>query len=89
MSEFFLAMFIALQVADVWTTDKALRLGKREMNPFLNYLFKHFDPIFAMVMVKLPAVWLLWKLDLYFLTAGACILYLWVVLNNLDVIEDK
>lgn len=85
----FLFIFIFLQIADIWTTKKALDMGKREVNPFLNKLFEKYDPVASMIAVKLPAVWLLWYIDAYFLTIASCAVYVWVVLNNWKVIEGK
>jgi len=85
----FLLLFIALQIADIWTTDKALAMGKREANPFLNWLFQRFDPVGTMVVMKVAATWLLWYADFYLITAGACALYVLVVINNWDVIKDQ
>jgi ABC-type transport system involved in Fe-S cluster assembly fused permease/ATPase subunit len=85
----FLVIFILLNVADIWTTDKALKMGKREANPLLNWLFQRFDPVGVMVVMKVAAAWLLWYADFYLITAGACALYLWVVINNWNVIEGE
>ena len=89
MNTAFLIIFILLQIADIWTTDKALALGKREANPLLNWLFQRFDHIGVMVVMKVAATWLLWYADLYLITAGVCALYVWVVVNNWKVIQDK
>ena len=83
----FLIIFIGLQIADIWSTDKALRLGKREANPLLNWLFQRFDPIGVMVAMKLVAAWLLWYADVYVVTGLLCAFYLWVVDNNIRVIR--
>ena len=88
MNEIFTVIFVALQIADIWTTNEGLKLGAREVNPLLAKLFLRFEPVPTMVAVKLPSVILLWWVDLYMITAGCCALYLWVVLNNLDVIKD-
>ena len=85
----FLILFMLLQIADIWTTDKALAMGKREANPLLNWLFQRFDPVGVMVVMKVAAAWLLWYADLYFVTAGVCALYVWVVLNNWKVIKGE
>ena len=89
MNTAFLILFILLNSADVWTTLKALKMGKREANPVLNHLFQRFDPLGVMVAFKVAAAWLLWYVDVYFITAGACALYVWVVVNNWKVIEGK
>ena len=89
MNTAFLILFMLLQIADIWTTDKALAMGKREANPLLNWLFQRFDPVGTMVVMKVAATWLLWYADFYLITAGACALYVWVVINNWKVIEGK
>jgi hypothetical protein len=83
----FLLIFLALQVLDIWTTLKALKLGGREVNPVLAKLFEKFDPLATMVMVKLAGVWALWYVDLYVLTGIMCAVYLWVVDRNLAVVK--
>ncbi len=85
MNTTFLLLFIALQIADIWTTLRALELGHREVNPILAKLFLRFEPLAVMVALKLPAVWLLSYLDSYLLTMAACAVYMWVVLNNWNV----
>ena len=88
MNTAFLIVFILLQIADIWTTDKALKLGKREANPFLARLFEYFNPVKVMVLVKSVAVILLWYVGFWFLTAAVCLMYLWVVDNNRRVIQS-
>lgn len=87
MNTAFLVIFILLQIADVWTTLRALELGAREMNPLLNWMFKHVDPLAAMVLVKVVGLWALWYVNSYLLTMACCVVYLWVVLNNWKVIR--
>jgi hypothetical protein len=89
MNTVFVLIFVVLQIADIWTTDKALKMGKREINPLLAKLFASYPPVPTMVVAKLPAVVLLYVADLYPVTVGACALYVWVVLNNWQVIEGK
>jgi len=88
MNTVFLVIFVVLQVADVWTTHKALQMGKREANPFLARLFEYFNPIKVMVLVKSVAVILLWYVGFWFLTAALCVMYLWVVDNKRRVIQS-
>jgi hypothetical protein len=85
----FLLIFFLLQIADIWTTDRALKMGKREANPLLNWLFQRFDPVGTMVVMKVAATWLLWYADMYPITIGACALYVWVVIRDWKVIQDK
>ena len=83
----FLAIFIVLQIGDIWSTLTALKLGGREVNPVLAKLFEKFDPLATMVTIKLAGVWALWWLDNYWVTGLLCALYLYVVDRNLAVIE--
>ena len=87
MNLIFLAIFIVLQIGDIWSTLTALKLGGREVNPVLAKLFEKFDPLATMVAIKLAGVWALWWLDNYWITGLMCALYLYVVDRNLGVIE--
>ena len=87
MNTVFLAVFVLLQIADVWTTHKALSMGKREANPFLARLFEYFNPVKVMVLVKPVAVIALWVADIPIVTVAACALYVAVVVNNYKVIS--
>jgi hypothetical protein len=83
----FLGIFVVLQVLDIWTTLKALKMGCREMNPVLAKAFTYAEPLVVLIVIKLAGVWALWWADMYFLTGLMCAAYLWVVNNNLDVIQ--
>jgi hypothetical protein len=85
----FLLIFVVLQGLDIWTTLKALKMGCREMNPVLAKAFNYAEPLLVMVVIKLAGIWALWWADMYFLTGLMCAAYLWVVNNNLDVIQGK
>ena len=85
----FLAIFIVLQIGDIWTTLTALKTGHREMNPVLAKAFEYAEPLAVMVVIKLAGVWALWWADMYWLTGLMCAMYLWVVNNNLDVIQER
>jgi hypothetical protein len=82
-----LLVFAVLQGLDIWTTLKALKMGKREMNPILAKLFEKYDPLTVMVGFKVTAVWMLWWTDLYIVTALCCAVYFYVIANNLRVIR--
>ena len=86
MQEGFLLLYIALQAADMWSTVTALKQGHREGNPFLAKLFSRFPPLPVMLVIKVFGVWALWWADMTLLTAAACAVYLYVVINNLRVI---
>jgi hypothetical protein len=77
-----LIVFVLLNAADIYTTHTVLKQGGRELNPILAKLFEKFDPIVVMVSLKLAAVWALWYLNVYWVTALACAVYLYVVVNN-------
>jgi hypothetical protein len=74
--------FVLLNAADIYTTHTVLKQGGRELNPVLAKLFEKADPIVVMVTLKLAAVWALWYVDVYWITALACCVYLYVVANN-------
>jgi hypothetical protein len=77
-----LIVFVLLNAADIYTTHTVLKQGGRELNPILAKLFEKADPIVVMVTLKLAAVWALWYVDVYWITALACAVYLYVVVNN-------
>ena len=85
----FLFIYCVLQVLDIWTTLTALKQGGREMNPILAKAFEYADPLAVMAVIKLAGVWALWWADMYILTGLMCAVYLYVVSNNLDVIQGK
>ncbi len=85
----FLVIFVLLQVLDIWTTLVALKRGHREMNPVLAKAFEYAEPLVVMVVIKLAGVWALWWVDMYWLTGLMCAMYLFVVNNNLDVIQER
>jgi len=87
MNAAFLVIFAVLQVLDIWTTLKALKLGGREVNPVLAKAFNYADPLVVMVVIKLAGIWALWWADMYVITGLACAAYLWVIDNNLRVIQ--
>ena len=82
MNTGWLIVFVLLNAADIYTTHTVLKQGGRELNPVLAKLFEQFDPIVVMVTLKLAAVWALWYVDVYWITALTCAVYLYVVVNN-------
>lgn len=50
---FLLLTLVALNVADVVLTNKILKNGGRELNPFLEPLFNRYNPVVVMVVAKL------------------------------------
>ena len=87
MNTAFLLVFIGLQIADIWLTLSVLKKGGREINPFLAKLFERYDPLSVMVPVKLAGVWALWYADMWALTAVLSMAYLYVIDNNLRVLQ--
>ena len=87
MNTLFLILFCVLQIGDIHTTIKALEMGHREANPFLNHLFQKFDPLFVMIVTKFIAIGLLWYVNFWPITAAMCVLYIWVVWNNWNLIK--
>lgn len=82
-----LLIFAVLQALDIWTTLRALKMGKREMNPILAKLFEKYDPFATMVVFKVAAIFALWWTDLDILSALCCVVYFYVIANNLRVIR--
>ena len=82
MNTGWLIVFVLLNAADIYTTHTVLKQGGRELNPILAKLFEKADPIVVMVTLKLAAVWALWYVNVYWITALACAVYLYVVVNN-------
>ena len=82
MNTGWLIVFVLLNAADIYTTHRVLKQGGRELNPVLAKLFEKADPFVVMVTLKLAAVWALWYVNVYWITALACAVYLYVVVNN-------
>ena len=82
MNTGWLIVFVLLNAADIYTTHRVLKQGGRELNPVLAKLFEKADPLVVMVTLKLAAVWALWYVNVYWITALACAVYLYVVVNN-------
>lgn len=82
MNTGWLIVFALLQIGDIYTTHRVLKQGGRELNPVLAKLFEKADPLVVMVTLKLAAVWALWYVNVYWITALACAVYLYVVVNN-------
>ena len=90
----FVYLLLALQVADLITTLYVLRTGKgAEANPIAKKLMAVFGPEFTVLMVKAAlagAIWTFRASTPAIVFAGLCVLYLYVVANNLKyVLRDK
>lgn len=89
MNEVLLGLYVALQAGDIYTTHAALQRGAREVNPILAKLFERFNPLAVMVVTKAVTVYLLWSLNVTWVTAAACAVYVAVVTSNLRVLLRK
>lgn len=89
MKELFLILFIVLQGLDIYTTTIALKNGGREINPFLSWLFERFNPTYAMIAVKSVGIGVLVWADSFYVNIACCALYIWVILNNFEVISKQ
>lgn len=90
----FVYLLLALQVADLATTLYVLRTGKgAEANPIARKLMAVFGPEFTVLMVKAAlagAIWTFRASTPPVVFAVLCVLYLYVVINNMKyVLRDK
>lgn len=82
-----LAMFVALQVADYWTTMRCIAAGRgHEANPVMAWLMARIGVGPAFVGMKLVAIALAMNLFVIsfapFVLAALCAWYGWVAWNN-------
>lgn len=84
-----LLLFILLQVADGYTTVRGLKLGAREGNPILAWLFERFEPVLVLLVVKTASIIAVAVVNSDILTAFVCGVYVPVVLNNIRVLRKK
>lgn len=84
-----LLLFILLQVADGYTTVRGLKLGAREGNLILAWLFERFEPTLVLAVVKAASVLAIVLLNCDLVTAFVCGVYVPVVLNNIRVLRKK
>jgi len=87
-----LAILALLQIADLWTTARFLKLGGREANPIGRWLFDKtgwVGPIASKlaVTVGVSAYVLSWP-QFWFVLIPCIFLMAWVVIGNLDLIGD-
>lgn len=84
-----LLLFILLQVADGYTTVRGLKLGAREGNPILAWLFERFEPVLVLLVVKAAGIFAVAVVNHDVLTAFVCGVYVPVVINNVRVLRKK
>jgi hypothetical protein len=89
-----LAIFIALQIGDFYTTYSILKAGKGyEANPVLAWVFSKIGYTTGLAIVKGLAVAVgiyaaqFW--NGYYVLAPMVALYTWVVFNNFNVLKGK
>ena len=82
-----LAIFIALQCGDFYTTYTILKTGKgHEANPILATLMAKLDMAGVLAFFKLGAILIAVMLvDYWYALAVLDVLYIWVVYNNYKV----
>ena len=84
-----LAIFIALQCGDFYTTYTILKTGKgHEANPILATLMAKLDMAGVLAFFKLGAILIaVMLMDYWYALAILDILYVWVIYNNLKVLR--
>ena len=84
------AVFLVLQLLDVWTTTKGLKLGATEANPAIKWVMDKVGKLWPVVKLALSLIggymmfyagllWFIWLL---------CLVMAWVVWNNYKVIKS-
>lgn len=84
-----LLLFILLQVADSYTTVRGLKLGAREGNLILAWLFERFEPVLVLLVIKTASIIAVAVVNSDILTAFVCGVYVPVVINNVRVLRKK
>ena len=84
-----LAIFIALQAGDFYTTYTIIKTGKgHEANPILATLMAKLDMAGVLAFFKLGAILIAVMLvDYWYALAALDILYIWVIWNNYKVLK--
>jgi len=83
-------IFVALNLADSYTTLRILRQGGRELNPFMAWAIKHAGAPQALFTVKafvLVLVWHFLPLLPVWAMPAYCLFYVAVVANNIRVLQ--
>jgi hypothetical protein len=86
-----LAIFIALQIGDFYTTYTILKTGKGyEANPILAWIFNKIGSTIGLVIVKglciVVGVYAAQFWNGFYILVPAIALYIWVVYNNYKVL---
>lgn len=82
-----IAVHVALQLADVFVTEKGLKLGIREANPLARWLIDHvgFDASYA-IKIVIPAA-ALWYANIVPLTIALNVFMLFIVVRNIKILN--
>lgn len=85
-----LVVFLILQVADVWTTTKALRMGATEANPVIAWVMNRTGRAWPLVKLTLAfgGGYLMWSEGLLWAIWTLCAVYAIVVISNWLAIQD-
>lgn len=83
----FVAVLAFLQLADVISTHVILGRGGRELNPILHWLFQHANPLWVMGILKTVFIAMCIAADLWWLSAGLCVFYGYIVFHNFKEME--
>lgn len=85
-STLMLILFVALQVGDVLTTNKALATGAKEANPIVKWLMDKIGDKWWVI--KIPIIAIMFGViytPAWVILIPINILYIWVVWNNYKV----
>ena len=84
------AVFLVLQLLDVWTTTKGLKLGATESNPIIGSLISKLGKLWPVVKLAMAIIggYFLFKAGLLWLIWLLCLVMAWVVWNNYKVIKN-
>jgi hypothetical protein len=93
MNAALLILFVAIQVADVWTTKRAFQLGGEEAMPFGRFLFARLGFWPAALLLKgtiiaIAAVAAVFVSNAYWFTGPLCLGGLYVLLHNWRFIRE-
>lgn len=85
-------VFSILQLADIWTTNKALSMGGREINPVMRWLMAKLGVIPALVWMKAVVVFIAYKYiyphpSLIEVFGIVTAFYVYVIYNNFKAIK--
>ncbi|HDZ80714.1 MAG TPA: hypothetical protein ENH56_05650 [Roseobacter sp.] len=85
------AVFLLLQIADVWTTMQTLKTGATEANPAMAWIMARTGKAwpFVKMALALGGAYLLWVEDLLWAIWLLCAIYTIVVISNWTILKDR